>query len=99
MNKFFVPKSVDVIGSLLKMSTLDVKLTGRTEESSLEGFGDRPIFQIDEDSLGTSVMSISGDEGRLGRLPGDEGDFSAIFLLFIADIDSRKRNKECAVPL
>ena len=86
MNNLVVPRSVEVIGSLLKMSTFDVKLTGRTEESSLEGFGEASVFQMDDDSLGAFAMSISGEEGRLGRLPGEEGVLLAISTLFFADI-------------
>ena len=77
---------MDVIGSLLKMLTLDVKLTGQTEESSLEGFGEASVFQLDDDSLGAFLMSISGEEGRLGRLPGEEGVLLAISTFLFAEI-------------
>lgn len=89
-NNFVVPRSVEVIGSLLKMSTLDVRLTGRTEESSLAGFGDKSVFQIEDVGLGTSNMSISDEDGILGRRHSGEGDFEAILAMILADIMSQK---------
>lgn len=74
------------MGSLLNKSIFVDNLRGRTEERSLEGLDDASVFHIDDDSLGAFAISISGEEGRLGRLPGEEGAFLAILTLFFADL-------------
>ena len=74
------------MGSLLNKSIFADNLTGRAEDSNLEGLGDKSLFQIDDDNLGAFAMSISGEESKVGRLPGEEGIFLVIFNLFLAEI-------------